>query len=105
LLDSFIAANPLTVVPAILKVPLEYLVTLILLATVFGLRWLGDMVLPALFPRGLTTHSMPKLMAFLGAEAFWSVACLYLLTVGVHILGVLYVSKKERFGWLNHRRA
>jgi hypothetical protein len=101
LLDSFLAANPLTVVPALMKAPFEYIVTLILLAGVFAMRWLGDEVLPALFPRGLSTHSMPKLVAFLGAEAFWSVVCLYLLTVGVHILGLLYVSKKERFGWLN----
>lgn len=101
LLDSVLAANPLTVVPAIIKAPLEYIVTLILLAAVFALRGLGDSVLPALFPRGLATHSMTKLLAYLGAEAFWSVVCLYLLTVGVHILGLLYVSKKERFGWLN----
>jgi hypothetical protein len=100
LLDSVLAASPLTVIPAIIKAPLEYIVTLILLGAVFATRWLGDAVLPALFPRGLTTHSMPKLVAFLGAEALWSVACLYLLTVGVHILGLLYVTKKARFGWL-----
>jgi len=101
LLDSVLAASPLTVLPAIIKAPLEYIVTLILLAAVLATRWLGDAVLPALFPRGLSTHSMPKLIAFLAAQAFWSVACLYLLTVAVHILGVLYVSKREQFGWLN----
>jgi len=100
-LDSVLGANPLTVVPAILKAPLEYLVTLILLAAVFAIRWAGDGVIPALFPRGLTTHSMPKLAAFVAAEAFWAVMCLYLLTVGVHILGLLYLSKKDRFAWLN----
>ena len=34
--------NPLVVIPAIFKVPLEYIVTSVLLLGVFGIRWLGD---------------------------------------------------------------
>jgi hypothetical protein len=34
-------------------------------------------------------------------QAFWSLASLYLLTVGIRILGLLYVAKKDQLGWLN----
>jgi hypothetical protein len=101
MLDSVLAANPLQVVPSIFKVPLEYLVTIIVVGCVLALRPVGDLVLPMLFPRGLTTHSMPKLFAYLGASAFWSLFSLYLLTVGMRILGLLYSSKKEKLGWLD----
>src|ERR1041385_8794149 len=40
--DSVMAANPLVVIPAIFKVPIEYFVTSILLTGVFGIRWLGN---------------------------------------------------------------
>jgi hypothetical protein len=35
----------------------------------------------------------------LGAQAFWSLVSLYLLTVGMRILGLLYVAKKDQLGW------
>ena len=101
MLDSVLAANPLQVVPSIFKVPVEYVVTMLLLACVLGLRPLGDLILPLLFPRGLTTHSMPKLFAYLATSAFWSLFSLYLLTVGMRILGLLYFTKKEKLGWLD----
>jgi len=100
MLDTVMAANPLQVIPSIFKAPLEYVATLILLGTVFGVRALGDLALPMVFPRGLLTHSIPKMAAYLAAEALWALVCLYLLTVGMHILGLLYVTKKDKFGWL-----
>lgn len=100
-LDSVLAANPLQVVPSMLKVPLEYLVTLAVLAFVMMLRWAGDLVVPAVFPRGFQTHSMPRLVGFIGLNLFWGVACVYLLVVGTRILGLLFVTRKERLGWLD----
>ncbi len=100
MLDSVLAANPLQVIPSIIKVPLEYLVATLLLAFVLGLRPLGDELLPRIFPKGLTTHSMAELFAYLGAQAFWALFSLYLLTVGMRILGLLYLTKKEKLGWL-----
>lgn len=100
LLDSVLAANPLQVVPSIFKVPLEYLVTMVVVGVVMALRPLGDAVLPLVFPKGLSTHSMPKLFAYLGASAFWSLASFYLLTVSMRILGLLYLTKKDKLGWL-----
>jgi hypothetical protein len=101
MLDSVMAANPLQVIPSIFKVPLEYLVTVIMLGIVFGLRPLGDIILPLIFPRGVGTHSMSKLFGYLGAQAFWGIFSLYLLTVGIRILGLLFYSKREKLGWLD----
>ena len=101
MLDSVAAANPLQVIPSIFKVPIEYLVAVIALAGVLGIRALGDFVLVELFPRGLTTHSIAKLLEMFAAQAFWSLASLYLLTVGMRILGTLYVTRKDKLGWYN----
>ncbi len=100
--DTPLAANPLIVVPAIFKAPLEYLVTVLVLAGVMGLRALGGPLIESVFPRGLTTHSMAKMFAFIGAWAFWNFAEVYLLAVNMRILGLLYVAKKQKLGWFEH---
>jgi hypothetical protein len=94
-----LAANPLIVIPAIFKAPVEYLLTTIVLAGVMGLRALGDPVISAVFPRGLTTHNMAKMFGYLGACSFWKFATIYLLAVNMRILGLLYIAKKHKFGW------
>jgi pSer/pThr/pTyr-binding forkhead associated (FHA) protein len=99
--DTAWAANPLQVIPSIFKVPLEYLVAAIAFAGVLGLRALGPVVIQELFPRGMATHSIPKLLEMFAARTFWSLASLYLLTVGVRILGLLYVTRKDKLGWYN----
>jgi len=99
MLDSVAAANPLQVIPSILRVPREYLVAVVVLAGVFGIRALGDYMLVKFFPKGLGTHSLAKLLAMFVAQAFWGLASLYLLTVGMRILGLLYVTRKDKLGW------
>ncbi len=101
MLDSVAAANPLHVIPSILKVPREYLVVLIALAGVLGIRALGDFVLLLVFPKGLATHSVRKLVEMFSAQAFWSLVSLYLLIVGMRILGLLYLTRKDQLGWYN----
>jgi hypothetical protein len=99
-LDSVAAANPLVVVPSMCRVPREYIVTVVLLATVFGLRVVGDEAIKYLFgPTALLTHSMAQLLGMFAARVFWSFVSLYLLTVMMRILGLLYVTKKEELGW------
>jgi len=100
--DTPLAANPLIVMPAIFKAPLQYLVAVLVLALVMGLRASGAPVIHAIFPRELMTHSMPKLFAYLGARAVWGFAGVYLLAVNVRILGLLYVTKKKQFAWFEH---
>jgi hypothetical protein len=102
-LDSVAAANPLVVVPSILKVPLEYLVTVVLLGSVFGAWAVGEVVIPALFGKDpMSTHDMTKLLTYCGVTIFWGFVDLYLLTVTMRILGLLYLTRKEKLGWHNH---
>ena len=100
--DTPLAVNPLVVLPAIFKAPLEYIVTVILMGVILALYNSGDSLIHAIFPKGLTTHNMAKLFGFLGAWSFWLFFQLYLLAVNMRILGLLYVSKKRKFGWFEH---
>ncbi len=86
--DSVAAVNPLLVVPSILKVPFEYLVTLLLFGAVFVVRWAGN-------------QAMPRVMPSLVAAIIAGFVGLYLLTVQVRILGLLYRSRKSALGWFN----
>jgi hypothetical protein len=97
--DSVLAANPLVVVPAILKIPWEYLVTCILLMSVFGLRKLGDMMSGVAGGVSLHTRDMSVPFIALGVQAAWAFASIYLLTVSMRILGLLYITKKEKLGF------
>ncbi len=102
MLDTVAAANPFQVVPSILKVPGEYLTALCVLGLVFVARAVGDLVLKLIFPKELLTHSTSQLFVMLGLNAIWALISFYLLTVGIRILGLLYVTRKEILGWLNH---
>jgi hypothetical protein len=100
ILDTLKALNPLVIVPSILRVPLAYLLTLVLLAGVYGIRFGGDLVIAMVFEEGLSTKSMAMLFLMLITKAFWCFAGFYLLVVTLRILGLLYVTKKDRLGWL-----
>ncbi len=97
--DSVAAANPLVVIPAILKVPLEYFVTAILVTGVFVLRWAGDAATAVMSGVSMSTRSMSTLFMAFGVRALWAFASVYLLVVCMRILGLLYVTKKEKIGW------
>ena len=99
--DTVMAANPLVVIPAIFKMPFEYLVTCILLMSVFGLRQLGDLLSSVAEGVTFSTRDMSVLFLALAAQAFWAFGSLYLLTVCMRILGLLYITKKEKFGWFS----
>jgi len=99
--DSVMAANPMVVLPAILKVPLEYIVTVIFLVFVFGLRALGDFTMDLMFSASLTTKSMSVFLGMAAARAFWAFLSLYLLTVMMRVLGLLYVARKHKLGWFS----
>lgn len=100
--DSALAANPLVVIPAILKVPGEYLVAAVLMAGAFGMRELGDLVMSGVKMVGYSTRSMSELFISFGLRAVWSFVSVYLLTVVMRVLGLLYVTKKHKFGWFSH---
>ena len=100
MLDSIAAVNPLLVVPSILKAPLEYLVAVVLLGFVYGVRWLGDWVVDTVFARSLLSESMVEFILMVVVRSLWAFLALYLLTAGIRVLGLLYVDKREEFGWL-----
>lgn len=100
--DSVMAANPLIVFPAIFKAPIEYMVTALLLTGVFGFRLLGNSIAFFAKAEGHATRDMSVLFMTFGIRVFWSFASVYLLTVGMRILGLLYITKKEKFGWFSH---
>ena len=102
MLDSVAGVNPLLVVPSILKVPLEYLVTLILLGLILGFKSVMEIVLGTVFSASLTTRSMSDLLLMLGSQGFVLIFGLYLLTVNSRILGLLYLTKKDKLAWLGH---
>jgi hypothetical protein len=87
--DSVAAVNPLLVIPSILRIPLQYLLTVLLLGGVLALRWAGESFLGNLLP-------FPIL-----ASVIFGFAGLYLLTVEMRILGLLYLANKDRLGWFN----
>jgi hypothetical protein len=89
--DSVAAVNPLLVIPSILRIPLQYLLTVLLLGGVLALRWAGEALLDNLLPIPFLTRI---LLGFAG---------LYLLTVEMRILGLLYLANKDRLGWFNRQ--
>ncbi len=99
--DTVWAANPLIVIPTILRLPLEYFVTTILTMTIFGLRLWGGMLSDSAGNDTLTTNKMSTLFTSLGVQAVWALVSVYLLSVNMRILGLLYNAKRERFGWFS----
>jgi hypothetical protein len=100
--DTALAANPLVVIPAILKVPLGYLVTCMVVVGVYMLRLLGDALAGGAQSVGYHTRDMSVMFLTFGLRAVWSLIRMYLLVVSMRTLGLLYVTNKHKFGWFEH---
>ena len=83
--DSFAALNPALVMGAILRVPLQYITTCLLLVGVYIL---------AGFLQDYLAESIPFVGAILSTFVF-----LYFLMVEMRILGLLYYANAKRLGW------
>ena len=90
--DNFLALSPHVVLPSIVRVFLPYLVTFVLLSVLFGLRVAGGIV-EDLVP--LQQFVLKSLITV--AMGFIS---LYLLTVEMRLLGVLFRAYRARLGWV-----
>jgi len=97
--DNVMAANPLVVVPSILRVPLQYLVTVIVFVSIFGIQQLGNLVAAGAKTVTFTTTDMSVLFIAIGFRMIWSLVSIYLLTVNMRIMGLLYATQKEKLGW------
>lgn len=86
--DSVVSANPMVVVPAMIRVPLEYLVVLVITAIIFAVK-IAQAILANLIP----VPAVPDLItAGVG---------LYFLTVQGRMLGLMYYAKRDKLGWFN----
>ena len=97
--DNPLAANPLIVVPSILKVPLAYLVTVILFGGIFGVSQVGNLIATGMKMVTFTTTSGSMLLMAIGFRLAWSFISVYLLTINMRILGLLYLTRKGDLGW------
>lgn len=100
--DTALAANPLVVIPAILKVPAGYLVTCMVVIGVYLMRLLGDALAGSAQSVGYQTRDMSVMFLTFGLRAVWSLVRVYLLTVGMRTLGLLYVTNKHKIAWFDH---
>jgi hypothetical protein len=97
--DNVMASNPLVVVPSILRVPLPYLVTVVLFASIFGVQQIGNIISSGAGTLTLTTTKGSVFLMAIGFKIIWSFVKVYLLTVNMRIMGLLYLTQKEKLGW------
>jgi pSer/pThr/pTyr-binding forkhead associated (FHA) protein len=100
--DSAFAANPLVVVPAMVKLPLKYSVTVVLLLAVFGVRRLGGLISGGAGTVALRTHDENTFLVAMAVQAVWALLSVYLLVVTMRILGLFYNASKRTLGWFNY---
>lgn len=100
--DTAWAVNPLVVIPAIIKVPLGYLITTMLVIGIFWLRQSGGAAAGFASSASYHTRVMSTMFMAFGVRVVWSLVSVYLLTVSMRILGLLYVTNKQKFGWFGH---
>ena len=97
--DNVMASNPLVVVPSILRVPLQYLVTVVIFISIFGVQRVGDIIAGGARAVTFTTTDMSVFFMSLGFRIVWSFVSVYLLTVNMRIMGLLYLTQKQKLGW------
>jgi hypothetical protein len=82
-----------------MKIPLEYLVASFLLLSVYGVRQLGSWLSSEAGGVSMHTHDMSVMFEAFAVEMIWAFISMYLLTVSIRILGLLYITKKDKLGW------
>ena len=97
--DNVLASNPLAVLPSLVRVPGPYLVTVILFAGIFGVQQIGKLVSGAAGSVSFTTTSMTVMFGAFAIQMVWSFISVYLLTVNMRILGLLYATQNEKLAW------
>ena len=90
--DTVAVLNPIALTWSILRVPLHYLVAAAAFETVLVLYWFAAGALQTLVP----VPFLPELIS--------SFLNLYVISVGMRILGLLYVSNRDKFGWFSSLR-
>lgn len=97
--DNVLASNPLVVLPSITRVLGQYLITVILFGAIFGVQQIGNIVSGAAGSVAFSTTSLSVMFLSFGISILWSFMKVYLLTVNTRILGLLYLTQKDKLGW------
>ena len=84
--NTITALNPLLVLPSILRILAEYIVTCVVLILLIYARQIASIFIVAFVP----FVSMPII----------SILTLYFLAVQMRILGMIYYTSRERLGWV-----
>jgi len=100
--DSPLAANPLIVLPAMMKAPVEYGITVLFLLAVYGISIVGDMLSGTAGNNMMMTKDMSTLFASIGIKCAVGLVSVYLLCVTMRILGLFYNASKQKLGWFGH---
>jgi len=74
-------------------------VTVIMFAAIFGVQQIGNLVSSAAGSVAFTTTDMSVMFMAFGIRMIWSFISVYLLTVNMRIMGLLYATQKEKLGW------
>ena len=99
--DSVLAGNPLIVLPSILRIPGPYSITVVLVLGVYGLQQLGQLISAVAGSVTFATLDMSTLFLAIGFKLVWGFISVYLLTVSTRVLGLLYLSTKQRLAWFS----
>ena len=97
--DNVLASNPLVVLPSITRVPGQYIITVFLFMVIFGVQQIGNLVSGVAGSVAFSTTSMSVMFLSFGISILWSFLKIYLLTINTRILGLLYLTQKEKLGW------
>jgi len=91
--DSLLALNPIPLIMTMGRVPLQYLAAAATFEAGLALYWFAE----GAIKKTITVPILPALLS--------SFLYLYLLAVGMRILGLLYLNYSGRFGWFSPSRA
>ena len=97
--DSPLAANPLIVLPAMMKAPVEYGITVLFLFVVYGVSTVGDMLSKNAGHDMMFTNNMSTFFVNAGIKAALGLVSVYLLCVTMRLLGLFYNESKDKLGW------
>jgi hypothetical protein len=100
--DSPLAANPLVVLPAMVKVPVQYGITVLLLLAVYGISAFGDTLSSQAGHSMMMTKDMSTFFVSVGIKCALGLVSVYLLCVTMRILGLFYNASKGKLGWFSH---
>lgn len=91
--DSVLALNPIPLIMTAARIPFQYLVAALAFEAGLLLYWFAETAID----KAITVPILPELVS--------SFLYLYLLAVGMRILGLLYLNYSDRFGWFRPARA